>query len=415
MEITQAPEAATAQPTETPDTNPQIETGKQTQPDGKKSTGGKDVGERIHRLLEKEKEPGYQHSDEDLDFLENEYYSGKNKPTKPLSVEKEEPDEGSPESELEGDDKDPEEKPKEEKAKLPKEVEDAMKEVGAKDPSELPGKIKELRKQLSGKDAQAVATLTKQINAEKMLMEDVAKGVPEAIDHFRKVYGLEVVRPGQHPPAQQVQNPQQPSADTLPFTPEDDALVGGALSRMYAMVQASQKTLGGIQETFQQQQERIQSEAAKAQARNETIDQLTVISQGYPELKSIPNIRALLNEWADGTQDPRLEPLNELFEIAQREGVSLIHAAKIKRAEEADRLIAEAEARGRESAYKHKPNPSLSGLTGGKGETIHYTEEQINEMVNDHTKHPEDWYDENDNLIPSRIPKRWRSKFGFRE
>ncbi len=85
----------------------------------------------------------------------------------------------------------------------------------------------------------------------------------------------------------------------------------------------------------------------------------------------------------------------------------------MRKADDADRLIAEAEARGRAAAYKHQPNPSLSGLTGGKGETTTYTEEQFQEMANDHKKIPDDWFDGEDRLIESRIPKRARKLFGF--
>jgi len=412
METTQAPEAATAQPTETPETKPQTETTTTTKPK-EKSEGGKDVGERIHRLLAKEKEPGFdKHSDEDLDFLENEYYSGKNKPSKPVSAEADEPDEGEKtEGDQPEDDQDQKEE-KEPKAKISKEIEDAMKEVGAKTPEELPGKIKELRKQLSGKDAQAVATLTKQIKAEQALMEDVRKGVPEALDHLKKVYGLELVAAGTRP--QQAQQQAQTQTEALPFTPEDDALVGGALSRMYNLLQQSQKTVGGLQETFQQQQERVQKEAATTRAQADTIDEIWTVSQGIPGVKDIPNLRSLVNDWVkSGNEDPRLAPLSELFEIATKEGVSLTVAAKLKKAEDAERLIAEAETRGREAAYKHKPNPSLSGITGGKGETTTYTEEQYQEMAQDHRKIPEDWFDDNDNLIESKIPRKARRFFGF--
>jgi hypothetical protein len=78
--------------------------------------------------------------------------------------------------------------------------------------------------------------------------------------------------------------------------------------------------------------------------------------------------------------------------------------------------VAEAEQRGRKSAYSHKPNPSLSGSQGGKGEGTNYknlTDSQIDAMAEDWKLMPPDWFDKEGNPDQTKIPKRAHRIFGF--
>jgi hypothetical protein len=120
-----------------------------SQPDG----GEKQETSQIDNLVKKgEENPDYVYTDEELDLLEKTDFGEKTK----LAEESEETD---------GDEtEESEDEPKEKKGpKVDPEIEEAMKEVGAKDPKELAEKIKDLRKALSGKDAQAVAKLNKNV------------------------------------------------------------------------------------------------------------------------------------------------------------------------------------------------------------------------------------------------------------
>lgn len=436
-----APEATGAQPT-APDSTTETSGAK---PEGKaqaEKTAGKgekpidtpENREKLRLLLRREKEDSnVKFSDADLDLLDA-HYAGKIQPAKrskpqgPKIEDAPKPEaekadgEGDepPAEEPEGEDADPGED--EDAPKVDPDAEALMKEVGAKSLKEAAQKVKELRSKLGGKDAQAVATLNRQVENEKALWADVAKGVPAAIAHAERVYGIKV-GPASAAPAAASSASAAPSAggkggrqyidENLFIDPESAKIANEALrSRDVELDELK----GQLKEVLEER-DRNRRDTATTSAKMAVIDEMVTVAQRIDALKAVPNLREAIAAWYDkGTPDPRMEVFNELFEIAEKEGCNLIAAATIKRGMDADRLVAEAEERGRKSAYGHRPNPSLSGSQGGRNEQGNYspiTDAQIEAMVEDHTKIPPDWFDDKDNLVKAKIPKRAWAAFGL--
>lgn len=404
--------------------------------------------ETLRTLLKREKDdPNVKFTDAELDILD-EHYAGKIQPakapkkSKPVAP-KAEGEEGG-EGEAEG--SEAEEKPAEEseEGEAKDEADDEegdnepepdadakalMKEVGAKSLKDALAKVKQLRALTGTRTAQTVAKLERQIQSEKSLMEDVAKGVPGAIEHFQRAYpNIKLAtkqetdngsrngrRDGTGDRQQRAQGRGQRSyiPEEAFIDPESAKLANEALRARDLELDELKSRI----KDFDDERERNRKETALTQAQNHVIDEMVQVAQGIPTLKAVGNLREAIAAWYQGKPDSRMESFNELFDIAQSEGCSLKAAALIKRGRDSERLIAEAEANGRKSAYGHKPNPSLSGQQGGKGEKTTYqnlTDEQVDAMAENHALMPQDWFDDKDNPVQSKIPKRaWRI-FGFK-
>ncbi len=295
-----------------------------------------------------------------------------------------------------------------------------MKEVGAKKPEEILAKVKNLRSALGGKDAQEVAKLTKQIQSEQALWQDYAKGVPAAIEHAQRVYGIKA--PGSAPAAQAPNAPAKAAgqqggrtyiSEDAFIEPESAKMVNDILRQRDAEIDELRETA----KSFNEERDRNRQDAALSKATNAVVDEMVVVAQRMDALKGIPNLREAIADWyAKGKADARLEPFNELFDITAKEGCNLLAAATIKRGLEADRLVAEAEDRGRKAAYGHRPNPSLSGSQGGRNEQGNYSplsNDQIEAMAEDHKLMPADWFDKDERPVKSKIPKKAWGLFGF--
>ncbi len=138
---------------------------------------------------------------------------------------------------------------------------------------------------------------------------------------------------------------------------------------------------------------------------------MVTVAKAIPGLANLANLREAADAWYRGKDDPRMEAFGELMTIAKESGTNLHNALLIKRGRDADLNVAQARQDGRKDAYSHKPNPSLSGSQGGKGEGNYQplTDSQIDAMAEDHTLHPSDWYDKNGDLVKAKIPKKaWR-------
>lgn len=436
-----APETASAQPT-APDTettqSPDQSEGKAQaeKPAGEsKPIDTPDNREKLRLILRREKEdPNVKFSDAELDLLDA-HYAGKIQPskrTKPQSPKAEETPISAPKDENpDGEEKDAPDPDAEEESAQEEEEEGAgkpdpdaealMKEVGAKSLKDAVAKVKELRSKLGGKDAQAVANLTRQVQSEQALWQDVAKGVPAAIAHAERAYGIKVgPAAGYTSPASPA--PSAPSGqgggrqyidETLFIDPESAKIANDVLRSRDAELDELKSRI----RDFDEERNRNRKDTALTSAKMAVIDEMVTVAQRIDTLKAVPNLREAISSWYEkGAPDPRLEVFNELFEIAEKEGCNLVAAATIKRGLDAERLIAEAEERGRKAAYGHKPNPSLSGSQGGRNEQGNYspiTDAQIEAMIEDHTKIPQDWFDDKDNLVKSKIPKRAWAAFGL--
>lgn len=376
-----------------------------------------DSSKKLNELLKREKEdPNVKFTDQELDVLEA-HWEDKTKPTKPEKEEKEEAQISEPKEEEFEETPDTEESENKEQKADP-DAEAILKEVGAKNLKEAISKIKDLRKALSGKDAQAVATLSKEneryksmVSNETKLYEDIRKGVPEAIAHFEKSYGLKLA--GNDQP-RQVSNAQAKAyIDESKFIdPESAQLVNSAFSSQSAEIES----LKAQMQEILSEKTRYMHETASKQAELSVLDEMVKVAQKVDALKGVPNLRDAVTDFYKGKQDSRFDVLSELFQIADENKVSLELAYQLKRGMDADRLVLEAENKGRKSAFEHKPNPSLSGLQGGNGETSYkpLSEEQIDSMAEDHRLMPADWFDKEEQPIQNKIPKKAWRLFGFK-
>ena len=435
-----APQQGGAQPT-APDQKPEAG----AKPEGKAqaekpaSINTPENAEKLRLILKREKDnPDVKFTSAELDLYDA-YTDGKLTPAKKQTTPKEpagkkaeekppisEPKaddaedlEKADEADLDAENADDSDADDEDEAGKPDPVLDAlMKEVGAKKPEEILAKVKDLRRTLGGKDAQKVAELTRQVQNEQALWQDVAKGVPAALAHAERVYGF---KPAPVAPAQSPNAPAKAgekggrsyiSEDAF-IEPESAKMVNDILRQRDAEIDELREAA----KAFNEERARTQRDGAMTAAKAAVVDEMVTVAQRMEPLKAIPNLREAIADWYDkGKPDTRLEVFNELFEIAQKENCTITAAATIKRGLEADRLVAEAEERGRKSAYGHKPNPSLSGSQGGRNEQGNYSplsNEQIEAMGEDHRLMPADWFDKDERPVKSKIPKKAWGLFGF--
>jgi len=163
--------------------------------------------------------------------------------------------------------------------------------------------------------------------------------------------------------------------------------------------------------TIEREYETRTKETFAKQAVMSVVDEMAQIAQRIPALKAITGFREAAQAVLDGKADPRLDVFQDLFDIAKEEGCTLRAAYDIKRGRDSDRELAVAKEQGRKEAYNVKPNPSLSGQTGNKGEDSYQpvTDAMLEQLETDPKSHPESWYDKNDELIKSKVPKRaWK-------
>lgn len=301
-----------------------------------------------------------------------------------------------------------------EKAVAPAEdaVAKALKEVGAKTVEELPAKIQELRKALSGKDAQAVAQVTKErdtartdLQAANKLISDLQAGKPEALKFLTEKLGIKLPD-GKPQPAQ-------------PFTKEDDDLVGGALSRAFEQTQALRSRLEQIEAKAQEGEQTRQQEQVQSKAKSQVVDEALAVAHLIPELKALPNLRNRIIDFQAGKDDPELSTLSEVFDY-----VVNAHAEKglmldpetafyVMRGKNMDAALAAAEEKGRKEAYNHKPNKSMSNVSTEEQSQQTYTDEQVKSWDHDASKIPNEFFDKDMNLDKKKIPQKYWPKFGL--
>jgi len=380
----------------------------------------------IKKLLEREKnDPNFRMTDAEQDVYDA--YIEK------LDAEKQKPKNKTPEPEEDGDEETADEKPAPKpKAKEEKEPEaedeekdldpDAkalLKEVGAKNLKEAHAKLKDLRKLVGGKDAQAVARLEREkadlIGGQRSLWEGLQKGDPKAIAFAEKTFGVKFAGKAEAQP--QTAKPTATTADDLPdpeqsIDPESTRKSNAIILAMRAEIKELKEGFGMVKE---ERDRHIQETVHKSSVMS-VVDEMAAVAQRIPALKSLVGFREAAEGVLNGKADPRLDVFQELFEIAKAEGCSLKAAFDIKRGRDSDREIATAKEAGRKEAYNVKPNPSLSGATGGRGEAAYQpvTDAMLEKWESDHTTHPKEWYDDEMNLIESKIPKRAHHIFGIK-
>ncbi len=195
--------------------------------------------------------------------------------------------------------------------------------------------------------------------------------------------------------------------------PESADMVEAAFKRQAEHIQKLEARFG----TIEQERDRQIQATVQEKSIGNVVDEMAEIADRIPELKSIPGFREIAKGVLSGKADPRLAVFEELFDIAASiKGASLKDAFDIKRGRDSHRIEALAKQQGRKEAYEVKPNPSLSGMTGGKGEASYQpvTPALLEQWANDHTTHPASWYDKDENPVKSKIPKGAWSLFDFK-
>jgi hypothetical protein len=380
----------------------------------------------IKKLLEREKnDPNFRMNDDEqdvydayLDELDNGKSKPKTKPTEPKAKEEDEETEEEPQSKPEPkDEEEPEEEPREESDDEPDtDAKAILKDLGAKNLKEASAKLRELRSKLGGKDAQAVARLQKELDTVtkggKDLWDALGKGDPKAIAFAEKTFGVKFAARDAKP---DTRGQQYETGDELP-DPEQ-AIDPDATRRSNAVIQSLRDEIkamkGDFSKVMEERDRHIQDTVHK-QSVATVVDEMAKVAQRIPALKGVTGFREAAEKVLAGEADPRLDVFTELFEIASKiPGATLLDAYDIKRGRDFDRAEAAAKEAGRKEAYNVKPNPSLSGATGGRGEAAYQpvTDALLEKWENDHSTHPKEWYDKDDNLILSKVPKRAQHLF----
>jgi hypothetical protein len=371
-------------------------------------------GATLAKLLKKEKDdPNVKFSDAELDILDS-HYNGKLEPTKPANKTQEKPlpsEEKAEEVEESEDTEEDysEEEETEEESKVDPDLEKILKEVGAKNLKEAVEKLAGLKKLVGGRDAQAVAKVTKELeterqlkNSEMALWQDFHKGVPEAVAEMQRRLGNKL-------PQQNQQNIEaQDYIDEEAFIDPDSAK---AVNAGFKKRDNEIRELKSMINEIRGEKERYLTQTAETKAEMQIIDEMVKVSQGIEGLKGVPNLRDAIATFYKGESNPKLEVFNELFQIAQENGTSLETALLIKKGRDSDLLIQQAKQQGLKEAYNRKPNPSLSDIqTGDEGKTFkQITEQDLEAMQEDHRLIPQEWYDKDENPIKEKIPKRaWK-------
>jgi hypothetical protein len=385
----------------------------------------------VKELLKREKEdPNVQFTDAELDALEKHWDKSEKPKTKAAEPKKEEVEDNEADK--------PAEKPKTKTEKEPKEEPEAdedsdpdegdmepeakaiLKEVGAKNLKEAAQKIKDLRKLVGGKDAQAVAQITRErdelISSGKSLWASLKANDAQAIAFAEKTFGVKFAGSGSQSSQARLQAVSQGDRfiDPDKFIDAESAdLVEAAFRRQAEHIQKLESRFG----TIEQERDRQIHEATKEKSIGNIVDEMAEIADRMPELKSISGFREAARNVLNGKSDPRLAVFEELFDIAASiKGATLKDAYDIKRGRDSHRIEKVARQQGLKEAYEQKPNPSLSGRTGGKGEASYQpvTEADLERWESDHNTHPEHWYDKDGNLVQSKIPKKAWKIFDFK-
>lgn len=395
-----APVATEAAPTVTQPVEVQAQPQTQTEAPKPAAEGVQvDRGQRLAEITEMiAKDPEKKLDDADLDiYMEGQ--SGKLKPkeSEPVKVET--------------------------KEKVIAPAEDAMtqtlKRVGAKSVDELPAKIDGLLKQISGKDAQAVATLTRELdgfkakenifNGASQLIADLKSGNPKAIAYLQKELGVTL--------------PSGSSPTDKPFTEEADLLTDGALSRAWEREKALEQKLNQFESKLTEGEKRVQAEQTQQRAKSQVVDEALAVAQFLPELKDLPNLRNRILEFQAGKDDPGLAPLAEVFDfvVQQHKDKGLVldpeTAFFTLRGKNMDAMIAAAEEKGRKEAYNYKPNKSMSQVATEDPQPQTFTKSQYENMGlpyghRDKVEIPDQWYT-NGRLDQSKIPRDAWSYLGL--
>lgn len=365
----------------------------------------------------------------ELDILQ-EYYDGKLKPKAPAKKDEEDSTEKDDSTEEEKKTPKEEKTEKEESEKAEKKEEpplssldnQIMKELGAKSKSEILEKIKGFRKAISGKlelapEYQQIqkdnAILKQRMQNEIKLWEDYRAGRPEAVEFVKKNY----IPDGTPKPQLKEGTARKETSDGRLRIDESELIdergaqhINKVIDTLYDQLEEQRRITSELMSDKTKHSETMAHQTAE----QKVVDEMVLVAEQLPHLQKVANIRQAIEKWRNGADDPRMEYFNDLFEIANKHNVDLPTAADIDRGRNSTLAIKRAASEAKKEVYDRKPNRSLSEVQGKQGEFKQFSDSEIQDMVYGKIPMPDSWFDENDNPVPSRIPKRAHRFFGIR-
>jgi hypothetical protein len=378
----------------------------------------------FHALVAKAtKDTSYQMTDQEAELFErvNNRPDGPPKePKKPkvkepeLDEEEEEP-EAADEKAPKGKDAPPEDEeddtptPKALKALVGKES-----PIGAKSVAEIPEKVRGLVEQL--KKAEGMGGKLEQANKRLQNLDafvrDFVAQKPDALEFAEKHFGFKptghapAARPGQKPAVGQNGKPK-------PVFLDDD--MAAYVADLEGKVTAFEGRFAKLEQTHRKSEEI----SAAAEAQSGVINEMSTLVEKYAELRpATGSVRELMKEYfADlpkgANIDSRIKNLVEVLKIAARDELpTLQHAYAAWKLETHPQTVIEAERRGRQSLANTTPSRGLSDRQGSQGGQYQaYTDEDFESMKNGAMPVPDDWLDADGNIVPTRLPKRFRDKY----
>ena len=126
-------------------------------------------------------------------------------------------------------------------------------------------------------------------------MEDVRNGVPEAMRHLERVYGVTVSKPGKPETKPEKETP----AETTPDEDFLDEVAGKKISQLEKKYNDLAEKYNAVHQHYEKLQERAAGEAAEAAL----IDDMVTVAERVPALKSINNLRGAIRSWRGGKAD----------------------------------------------------------------------------------------------------------------
>lgn len=284
------------------------------------TTSGSNYGETFRNLEAKMKEnPHYDPSEEEMEAFQKMRDDGE----KP----KDEAEEAKPEAEKE----------EVKKTETAPEIAEVLKKVGAKNPAELGAKVDGLINQLKqfndergttgsrlkefeGKVAQYEGSLQNQHN----LLAGVLSGDARAIESAKAI----MAKAG-------VQINAKPSFQDIGFTDADleNAVDAPVIKGLVGKIQSLEAKLQEVQSRADEVVKSVTTTANQDNAWNGVVNEFASVGDKFFAESGLraPAVRELMGQWkATGQMPEALAPLKELAEFADREGVNLEKAYKLR-------------------------------------------------------------------------------------
>lgn len=376
----------------------------------------------FHALIAKaEKTPNYDMSPEEVELFErvNGRQDGPPKaPKKPKAkvaedLEDDEPPEAADDKAPKGKDAPPEDEeddtptPKALKALVGKES-----PIGAKSVAEIPAKVAGLVAEL--KKAQGMGGQLEQANKrltnQEQFFRDFVAQKPEAVAFAEKHFGYKPAalpaRPGAAKPAL------GPNGKPKPVFLDDD--MATYVEGLEQKVTAFEGRFAKLENTHRKSEEI----SAAAEAQSGVINEMSTLVEKYADLRPANgSVRELMKEYFTDPKgdkvDPRIKNLVEVLKIAARDELpTLQHAYAVWKLETHPQTVIEAERRGRESLANTTPSRGLSDRQGSQGGQYQaHSDEDFEAMKSGAKPVPDEWLDGDGNIVPSRLPKRFRDKY----